>query len=178
VTEEWELLRRARAGEESAWQQLTDRIQPQLWKWLLLTCRQPDRAREITQAAWVRLYQAEVRDESGSLRAYLFRIARNLLLKGWQREQRRTELEPDQLTTPDDGPWEELVRAERDRWLLRALASLSPEQREVLELRFFGGHSLAEIAAVLAIPAGTVKSRLHYGLNGCRAFLEQKGVEL
>jgi len=64
-----------------------------------------------------------------------------------------------------------------DRWLIAdALAALSPEHREVIAAAYYEGRSVAEIAGILHIPEGTVKSRLHYGLRGLRLALQEKGV--
>jgi RNA polymerase sigma factor (sigma-70 family) len=175
---DWELLLQSKAGDESAWQQLTSRHQPLLWKWLLLSTRKRDLAEEIQQETWVRMYHVTPSHHAGSFRAYLFRIARNLLLKTFAKEKREQSLDPDEWESTDSGPLNELLHSDRDRWLTMALASLPAEQRNVLELRFLGDQSLAEIAVVLAVPLGTVKSRLHYGISSCREYLERRGVEL
>jgi RNA polymerase sigma-70 factor (ECF subfamily) len=57
-----------------------------------------------------------------------------------------------------------------------ALASLSIEHRTVIVRAYYGGLPIAEIAAELDIPPGTVKSRLHYGLRALRLALQEKGV--
>ena len=57
-----------------------------------------------------------------------------------------------------------------------ALASLSVEHRVVVIRAYFGARSIAEIAEELAIPEGTVKSRLHYGLRALRLALQERGV--
>ena len=57
-----------------------------------------------------------------------------------------------------------------------ALASLSTDHRGVVVRAYFGGLSVAEIAAELDIPEGTVKSRLHYALRALRLALQEKGV--
>ena len=57
-----------------------------------------------------------------------------------------------------------------------ALASLSTDHRTVIVRAYFGGLPIAEIAAELDIPEGTVKSRLHYGLRALRLALQEKGV--
>jgi RNA polymerase sigma-70 factor (ECF subfamily) len=58
----------------------------------------------------------------------------------------------------------------------RALAALPPEQRVVIVLRFWRDLSLQEIADRLAVPRGTVKSRLHYGMRAMRSMLEPGGL--
>ena len=58
----------------------------------------------------------------------------------------------------------------------QAVASLPEEHRMVIELRFFAGAALDEIAAALDCPLGTVKSRLHYALAALRLVLQEMGV--
>jgi len=56
----------------------------------------------------------------------------------------------------------------REQLMAAVLASLPPDQREVIALRFFGGHSYAEMAGILGVPEGTVKSRIFYAIKHCR----------
>jgi RNA polymerase sigma-70 factor (ECF subfamily) len=64
-----------------------------------------------------------------------------------------------------------------DRWLIAdALSSLSVEHRAVIAAAYYEGRSVADIAARLRIPEGTVKSRLHYGLRTLKLVLQEKGV--
>jgi len=75
-------------------------------------------------------------------------------------------------------------RAERDKTdalfesllIEEALASLSWDHRAVIVHAYYGGRSVAEVARELAIPEGTVKSRMHYGLRALRLALQEKGV--
>ncbi|WP_310503231.1 sigma factor-like helix-turn-helix DNA-binding protein [Microbacterium sp. AK031] len=57
-----------------------------------------------------------------------------------------------------------------------ALATLTHDHREVIMRAYFGGCTIAEIAAELDVPEGTVKSRLHYGIRSLRLALQEKGV--
>ena len=64
-----------------------------------------------------------------------------------------------------------------DRWLIAdALAELSGDHRAVVSASYYEGRSVADIAARLGIPEGTVKSRLHYALRTLRLVLQEKGV--
>jgi RNA polymerase sigma-70 factor (ECF subfamily) len=95
-----------------------------------------------------------------SLRAYLFGIARHVSLAAWKRRDREQgmlsdhEAETIAATSPD-----ERVAAARE-----TIDSLPPLQREILDLRFAQQLSYAEIAEVLGIPVGTVRSRLHHAI--------------
>ena len=109
-----------------------------------------------------------------STRSWLFTVARNLVIDEYRSARRRHELTTDQM--PE--------RVERDRTdslfeallIEEALAGLGHEHRSVIVHCYYGGRSIAETAAVLEIPEGTVKSRLHYGLRALRLALQEKGV--
>jgi hypothetical protein len=90
---------------------------------------------------------------------------------GTRREQR-------ELAAPVSGttaePEHELVRLEVLRTLVAALDRLAPDDRKIIVRRFFEGESAAEIARALAIPAATVRSRIHRSLKMLRAALDEK----
>lgn len=102
-----------------------------------------------------------------SPRAYLFGIARHLSRAAWRRGYREREVISPALKTE---PTVEVAVPEDARIELAydAIAALSPDHREVLDLRFSHQLSYAEIAEVLAIPVGTVRSRLHHAINAVR----------
>lgn len=109
-----------------------------------------------------------------STRSWLFTVARNLVIDEYRSARKRHEFTTDEL--PE--------RAERDRTdalfesllVEEALGALAYEHRSVIVHSYYGGRSIAETAAVLGIPEGTVKSRLHYGLRALRLALQEKGV--
>jgi RNA polymerase sigma-70 factor (ECF subfamily) len=69
---------------------------------------------------------------------------------------------------------ESLLRDERQRRILDAMARLSPDQRAVVELKFFQEMTFEEIGAVLGIPLSTIKSRLYSGLDALKNFLHKE----
>lgn len=97
------------------------------------------------------------------LTTYLYPIAKNVTLSLLRKARRAEASGPD----PDELPGPAGVGEGGDD-LDRLLASLSPVRREILTLRFVDGMALDEIAAVLDIPVGTVKSRLHNAIRSLR----------
>ncbi len=112
---------------------------------------------------------------------WLYAIATNLARNHFKRaDTRRTvSAEADALDThaADDLPEAALVADDETRVLIAALDSLPDHQREVIMLRYTQELSLAEIAAALDIPVGTVKSRLSLGLRRLRAEIEEQNDE-
>ncbi|HEX4603627.1 MAG TPA: sigma-70 family RNA polymerase sigma factor [Candidatus Angelobacter sp.] len=104
-------------------------------------------------------------------RPYLFRAVRNRALN-LRRDARR-------LTSLDDQQWlvKPLGMIEAGLEVERALRELPPEQREVVVLRIWGEMTLAEVAAVLDVPANTVASRYRYALDRLRKVLNKFEVD-
>jgi len=108
--------------------------------------------------------------------AWLMTIARSRaidrLRSGWQDRQRKEPLDLlNDRETEAASPEENTVVAERRKFVRAALSSLSPEQREVIELAYYGGLSHSEIAVKLNQPLGTVKTRTRLGMMRLREAL-------
>ncbi len=112
----------------------------------------------------------------GSPLAWLMTIARtraiDRLRSGWQDKHRKEPL--DLLNDRETGaasPEEMTVASERQKFVRAALSELTPEQREVIELAYYGGLSHSEIALKLNQPLGTVKTRTRLGMMKLREAL-------
>jgi RNA polymerase sigma-70 factor, ECF subfamily len=121
--------------------------------------------------------QASAYDRSrGTPLAWLTTIARSRALDrlraGWQEQQRRRPLdELHDMAAWTASPEEAAATSEHQRLVRHALAALSPEQRQVIELAYFSGLSHSEIAAHLNQPLGTVKTRTRLGMLKLREAL-------
>jgi RNA polymerase sigma-70 factor, ECF subfamily len=96
---------------------------------------------------------------TGSLRSFLYPVVKHQAISLLRRRRRVADRDP-------DPGW--ILPGEEDGDFARLLARLPPEQRDVVQLRFALDFQLDEIAAALAIPLGTVKSRLHHALRALR----------
>lgn len=136
------------------------------------------RAEDLVQETLLRAWRhPEALDpQRGSVRAWLFTTARHLAIDAWRRRASRVgEVITDDLPEPPP----EVDEADRavEAWTVsEALARLSQAHREVLVECFYQGRSVAEAAARLGIPPGTVKSRTHYALRSLRLVLAEMGV--
>jgi RNA polymerase sigma-70 factor (ECF subfamily) len=117
----------------------------------------------------------------GSLRSWLLTAVRNRsidYLRGrGAHERRELDLEPVVSTVgaPTD-PWHEVsLKLERDA-VREALTSLPPEQRQAVELAYFGGYSQTEIADMTRVPLGTVKGRMRLALEKLSSYLRGRGL--
>jgi RNA polymerase sigma-70 factor (ECF subfamily) len=128
----------------------------------------PAAAEDVTQDVFLALLRHSGRFDSrrGSLRVFLFGVARNLVLKRWREERRWDRLEDDAFAIPPPQPG-----ADMSDMIAAAMRALPPLQREVLVLAEYEEMSLEEIAATVAAEVGTVKSRLHRARENLRGAL-------
>ncbi|WP_343061611.1 sigma-70 family RNA polymerase sigma factor [Nocardioides luti] len=159
-------------------QQLHDEHAAALWGYCVrLTGHDRARAEDVAQETLLRAWRhAEVLDEShGSVRAWLFTVARNLVIDDWRSRRHQHELAVAEVPEPGD-PVDRTDQLLLSWTVAEALSQLSAEHRAVLRECYYGGRSVAEAARRLGIPEGTVKSRTHYALRALRLALEEMGV--
>ncbi len=170
--DERELIDRAQAGETDAFERLAERHAARLWRCALALGKDGHWAEDLAQETLVEAWRSLARfDGRCRFSTWLYGVLRHRFLKG-RRQQNAARLSatedlgrvPCTAYTPDRAA-ETSEDAQRVR---RAVAELPEEHRLVVELRFFAGATLDEIAAALGCPVGTVKSRLHYGLEKLR----------
>jgi RNA polymerase sigma-70 factor (ECF subfamily) len=159
-------------------QRLHDEHAGALWGHCLrLTHYDRARAEDVCQETLLRAWKnADILDESqGSVRAWLFTVARNIVIDESRTRRYSSEIPVDELPEPasqGDGSDELLMTCvDADPF-----THLSPEHRAVLQETYFKGRPVAEAARRLGIPEGTVKSRTHYALHALRLALEEMGV--
>lgn len=145
---------------------------------LRLTGGDRARAEDVVQETMLRAWRhpEALAASAGSPRPWLCTVARNLVVDGVRARAARPHEVGDEALAAiavDDG---ELDRALTAWEVGDALATLTPEHRAVLVETYFRGRSVAEAAAVLGVPAGTVKSRTYYALRALRLALEERGL--
>jgi RNA polymerase sigma-70 factor (ECF subfamily) len=129
-----------------------------------------DLAQDTMLAVWNKAAQFDPVRASAS--TWIFTIARNLRI-----DLKRRERDPNTLAeffelTPEPLASEQMIAAERETRVRTALAELSQEQATVIRLSFFDERAHGEIARVLNIPLGTVKSRMRLAMNRLRMLIE------
>ena len=140
-------------------------------------------AEDIVQDAFLRVWRqaGSYQAGRGSVRNWLLSIvhhrAIDVLRSKGQRPQRDLPLENAEFQAAGTDVWQTVSRL-LDRDTVRAaLAKVPDTQRETIELAYFGGYTYAEIAAMMHVPLGTVKSRLRLGLERMREYLESQVPE-
>ena len=133
------------------------------------------RAEDLVQETMVRAWRHPEALARRSARRWLHAVARNLAVDSWRaREARPPETGQAALELlPADGDPDRVLES----WIVAdAVASLRPDHREVIAEIYYRGCSVADAAAVLGIPAGTVKSRTFYALKALRLALQERGL--
>ena len=133
-------------------------------------------AEDVVQESLLRLWRKPevLAQPSESVRAWLFTVARNQVIDDRRSARFGRELRTDNVPEP---PPADAIGPAVDKWLLAdALKSLSAEHRTAIVRAYYLGQTVADIAEKEGIPAGTVKSRLHYALRALRDALQEKGV--
>ncbi len=166
-----ELLRRAQNGEAAAFSQMVELHAKPVWRCARVLCGDDHEAEDLAQETFVEAWRSLQRfDGRARFSTWLYGILRHRFLKS--RRKRRPVIEEDVeragRPSRETEPLAAAAQAEEATLVLAALAVLPDEHRAVLELRFYADASLAEIATLLGCPLGTVKSRLHHGLEKLR----------
>jgi RNA polymerase sigma-70 factor (ECF subfamily) len=135
-------------------------------------------ARDALQEAFIKCWrhQAEV-GEVQNLKAWIFRVAlnagRDIRETAWRRKRQGLPEDESMLASRDDGPDQIVEHDERLTRLRDALKQLRPEEQEVFLLRQNGELTYEEIAETLAVPTGTVKTRMRLALARLREVLAE-----
>lgn len=167
-------MARLREGSKEAFLELVRRWEGGLEKFFLLQGTSPEEAEDSIQETFLRVFKFRdrYRNRNHSFRAFLFRVARNVLVDQARVRQRLKRL---QSISEERAPeaWLEDPTSDRGDLLdaRAALVELPPRQRVVVILSIYEGLEHREIAEVLEIPVGTVKSRMFHALKTLRGRL-------
>ena len=171
-----DLMARVRAGDREAFTDLVERHKDAVVNYLTRLTGSRDRAEDLGQETFLRLFRsAGGYVEQGYLRAYLFRIATNLVRSQERRERRQRLLLPllgGEQDRSEASAHAGLLRQEMQRELNAAVARLPLRYRVPLVLHEIEGWSYSDIAVELDCREGTIKSRIHRGRQSLKRQLE------
>jgi len=171
---ETELMLRVKGGDRAAFEELYGLYQKPILNYLYRLCWNRSLAEDLLQEAFLRLWRAAPTYEpAAKVSTYIFRIAHNLFINEAAR-RRETALETADSEMRAD-PASDLARREVQSAVKKAIEALPEGEREVLLLSEYQGFKYAEIAEILAIPVGTVKSRMFSAVQRLKEAL--KGLQ-
>lgn len=184
------LLHQAQRGRQAALAELIARYQDRVYNTCYRLCQDPGEALDLAQTTFMRAIQALPRfEQRANFYTWLFRIAVNLAFSRRRAERCRQTLSLDQPSADgrchdppagDNGgnPGHGLEREETRQRVEAALARLDPQFRVAVVLKDVEDMDYAAIAEILAVPVGTVKSRIYRGRAQLRVLLAEERTEL
>ncbi|GAC1470528.1 MAG: sigma-70 family RNA polymerase sigma factor [Candidatus Dormibacteraceae bacterium] len=178
-----DLAARLAAGSQDALGELYDRYGRLAYSVALRVLGDAGRAEDVVQDAFLKLWNNAARFDvtKGSLRTWLITAVRNRsidTLRGrGAHERQERELKPElQASGPASDPWRDVSLSLEQTAIREALNSLPAEQRQAVELAYFGGYSHAEIANMAGVPLSTVKGRMRLALEKLSSYLKGRGL--
>lgn len=174
VTDERPLLDRAKAYDPEALAELYDRYAPKMYAYIYRRVGEAALAEDLTGELFVRVLRS-IRNEQAwrkSFSAWLYRIAHNLVVDHFRRERGMSHEPADELLVALEGdPMRDTESALGLAQLRAAVARLTPDQQEVITLRFGEGMTAAQVAEVMNKTTGAVEALQHRALASLRRIL-------
>jgi len=172
------LVGRAQKGERGALEELYLIHFDRIYSYLHVSVGNRHDAEDLTTQTFLKMLESigRFRWQSAPFSAWLFRIAHNLAMdhfranKRWQPEEEVPEPEPDEVTSAETGALESIGR----KSMLELIEDLSPEQQQVLTLKFVFNFANAEAATILGKTEGAIKSLQHRALVSLQKQLERR----
>jgi RNA polymerase sigma-70 factor, ECF subfamily len=156
---------------------LYDRHHERIFRYLLIRVNDHHQAEDLTGEVFIRMLNAlpDYQERSAPFEAWLYRIARNLLIDSYRKESAKKMIPIDEVVGLPTA--EDLDSRMDDKWSLetvrKALEKIEPAQREVIELRFLVGLPAHDVALILEKTISAVKALQHRGLNNLRLAIEK-----
>ena len=183
-TSDADLLFAYAKGNVPALDCLVGRYRQALFSWFLGMTGSRTDAEDLFQDLWVRVIRNAERFENVSFRAWMWQIARNLLIDFRRKKKPDVSLDAaeteddhsllDELVSPERGPAEDVAQADLARRAMQAVGQLPEIQREIFLMRVQGDLSFNEIAQTLQIPLNTALGRMHDATTKLRMVLAKE----
>jgi RNA polymerase sigma-70 factor (ECF subfamily) len=171
---ETDLMLRVKGGDRDAFAELYSLFQKPVYNYLYRLAFNRAMAEDLLQEAFLRIWKAAPSWEpAAKVSTWIFRIAHNLFLNEAARRREKSIETPEAEMRAD--PASDLNRRELRSAVQKAIEALPEGERECLLLSEYNGFKYAEIAEILGIPVGTVKSRMFSAVQHLREAL--KGLE-
>jgi RNA polymerase sigma-70 factor (ECF subfamily) len=168
------LVLKSQQGDKEAFEQLVDRWQKRLWYYAFQVTDSEPVAWDVVQETWLAVVKGIRRLEDVAVfPKWAFRILNNKCMD-WLRKQHKQSRITNELVKQTQNKCDKKQNiGEKAELLSAALRKLSADRRVLLTLRYSEGFDIDQIAEILDIPEGTVKSRIHRTLNQLRQMIER-----
>jgi RNA polymerase sigma-70 factor, ECF subfamily len=169
------LALRCQAGEADAFRALVTEMERPLLYFAMKLLGDEDAALDVLQQTWLRAFRTiRSLQQPEQLRAWLYQIVRSLAVDRSRKRASIERLEREYAEQQFEASEEPAFDQEDAAAVHQALDQLEPRLREVLLLHFLEDLPIADVAAIVGSPEGTVKSHLHYGKRMLRTILKGK----
>lgn len=181
------LVERCLQGDDAAWEQIVNSYTRRIYNLGYRYTNRRDEAEDLTQEILVRVYQnlKSFRADAGTFQNWILKVGRNLIIDHYRQTRRFQQAagteELETMNLKDEkapNPERTVQRDEAARFLREGLQALSPELKEAIILRDIEGMAYLEIAELLGIPEGTVKSRINRGRLELAKLLSKRRAQL
>lgn len=174
------LVGRVADGDMAAFETLFRRYYPRLRRFLEQMTRRPQLVDEIVSDTMLVVWRkAGTFNLRSKVSTWIIGIALRRSLKALGQRDGVTGLDADDTAIPaESGPEGQLLRKEQRSQLVRALKSLSAEQRAVIELTFYEGYTYREIAKIVDCPVDTVKTRMFHARRRLKSLLADRAEDV
>lgn len=189
-TDEELLLRHRATGDREAFEELVHRYERELYSYLRRYTGDAELAEDVFQATFFQVHQkAHLYQEGRPVRPWLYTIATHQAVDALRKAGRHRSVSLDARSTTGEmdtdalvnllsdetpSPEEELEEAERREWVREQIDALPEHLRRVVLLTYYQGLKYREVAEILGVPVGTMKSRLHTALGRLSATWNQR----
>jgi RNA polymerase sigma-70 factor (ECF subfamily) len=173
-----QLMKSYAGGSMEAFEHLYERHRGPLYRYILRLTGNPATANDLYQGSWEKIIRARGRYKaSAPFKAWMFRIAHNHVMDHFRRPHPAGDAAPDEISSKQPGPDEQMAKQMRHDELLAAINSLPADQKDALILKMETGLDLQSIAEVTGVNPETAKSRLRYAVKKLKQILANQGVQ-
>lgn len=173
------LMLRIAAGDKLAIRTLFARHQVRVYRFALRILRDEAIAEDVVSEVFLHVWRRAAQFESRSaVSTWLIAIARNIAISALRcrREGEVNSEMASDIADPADDPESSTAKKEMGSFIQKCLMSLSHAHREVIDLVYYHEMTIDEVAAIIRIPTGTVKTRMFYARSRLRQLLKEGGV--
>lgn len=168
MRDEKEFIDRFKKKDPEVWTLLYNEYFPRIYRYIFARVQNQTDAEDLTEQVFVKALDAgpSFTWKGIPISSWLFRIARNIIIDYWRKDKSKITVSIDESVVDESNdPESQAVMNSEIRRVIRAVGELTAAQREVIELRFAGGLSNAEIAYLLGKSEGSIKVMQHSALR-------------
>lgn len=169
------LIKRAKNGDKDAFGEIYTLFLKQIFRYIYFSVRNYELAQDLAQNTFFKAWRAlpSISISRGSFRAFLFTIARNLIID-WSRSKKELPLETIENYPSFEDPQEDMIRNEAKEVVSKALSNLESDEKQLIVLRFFEELEYREIAKVVDKKEGAVRVSTHRILKKLKNYIKYK----